>query len=121
MILFTLLRFYCKARSFIEFFDPSHDYIGPRHDRNENVGKGSLTTNKTHSTKSIYYHDSQFLPLSTTIKFVFNFFFGRVFRSSFFGSSAHIESAVEEKEGMGSSHNLQVEVPDMRRTVSDKL
>lgn len=59
--------------------------------------------------------------LSTTIKFVFNFFFGRVFRSSFFGSSAHIESAVEEKEGMGSSHNLQVEVPDMRRTVSDKL
>ncbi|CAH3160843.1 unnamed protein product [Porites lobata] len=36
--------------------------------------------------------------------------------SSFFGSSAHIESAVEEKEGMGSSHNLQVEVPEMRRT-----
>ena len=76
---------------------------------------------KHSQTKSIYYHDSQFLPLSTTIKFVFNFFFWRVFRSSFFGSSAHIESAVEEKEGMGSSHNLQVEVPEMRRTVSDKL
>lgn len=76
---------------------------------------------KHSQTKSIYYHDSQFLPLSTTIKFVFNFFFWRVFRSSFFGSSAHIESAVEEKEGMGSSHNLQVEVPDMRRTVSYKL
>ena len=51
MFLFTLLRFYCKARSFIEFFDPSHDYIGPRRDTNENVGKGSLTTNKTQSNK----------------------------------------------------------------------
>ena len=40
------------------------------------------------------------------------------FRSSFFGSSANIEPAVEEKEGMGSTHNLQVEVPDVRRTVS---
>lgn len=39
-------------------------------------------------------------------------------RSSFFGSTAHIETAVEEKEAMGSSHNLQVEVPDVRRTVS---
>ena len=25
---------------------------------------------------------------------------------------------MEEKEGMGSTHNLQVEVPDVRRTVS---
>ena len=40
------------------------------------------------------------------------------FRSSFFGSSVNIEPAVEEKEGMGSTHNLQVEVPDVRRTVS---
>ncbi|XP_068706194.1 uncharacterized protein [Montipora foliosa] len=36
--------------------------------------------------------------------------------SSFFGSSANIEPAVEEKEGMGSTHNLQVEVPDVRKT-----
>lgn len=42
-----------------------------------------------------------------------------IFRSSFFGSTAHIETAVEEKEGMGSTHNLQVEVPDVRKTVSD--
>lgn len=39
-----------------------------------------------------------------------------IFRSSFFGSTAAIDTAVEEKEGMGSSHNLQVEVPDVRRT-----
>ena len=31
---------------------------------------------KHSQTKSIYYHDSQFLPLSTTITFVFNYFFG---------------------------------------------
>lgn len=36
--------------------------------------------------------------------------------SSFFGSSVNIEPAVEEKEGLGSTHNLQVEVPDVRRT-----
>ena len=42
-----------------------------------------------------------------------------IFRSSFFGSTVAIDTAVEEKEGMGSSHNLQVEVPDVRRTVSD--
>ena len=43
------------------------------------------------------------------------------FRSSFFGSTAAIDTAVEEKEGMGSTHNLQVEVPDVRRTVSENL
>ncbi|XP_078356558.1 uncharacterized protein LOC144641416, partial [Oculina patagonica] len=36
--------------------------------------------------------------------------------SSFFGSTVAIDTAVEEKEGMGSNHNLQVEVPDVRRT-----
>jgi len=44
-----------------------------------------------------------------------------IFRSSFFGSTVAIDTAVEEKEGMGSTHNLQVEVPDVRRTVSENL
>lgn len=39
-------------------------------------------------------------------------------RSSFFGSTVAIDAAVEEKEGMGSTQKLQVEVPDVRRTVS---
>ena len=40
------------------------------------------------------------------------------YRSSFFGSTVAIDAAVEEKEGMGSTQKLQVEVPDVRRTVS---
>lgn len=36
--------------------------------------------------------------------------------SSFFGSTVGIDTAVEDKEGTGSTQKLQVEVPDVRRT-----